>query len=349
MAGGRGKHWNGGGRSPVWFVADPLRSDLALVGAGVSRADAPEDSARWTLEYPVLLGGTRPSEMDWYAIPSPDWYLGEGWALTPETAGVAMEDRRGPGYAPIDGWIRRSNVSTATLMVGGRNLATGGTPARVRIAVDGRVADEADVTPGFFLRTIDVPPTVRTSGDGRLRARLTISAEPVRLKPDAPMWTASVRAWRPLQPDLSIEQFDAQPAEHADPSPSRYEVTAGTSAWEYNPATGKLWRWTSDRGVLRLRTPSQGLVLNLEGEVEAARASRVTIQGIGDRIVAAYDIGAVNFAIRQTIPQGNLVKEGDNTITISTDQTYVPAERRSSPDRRLLGLKIYVCRVTPAF
>ena len=25
------KYWNGGGRAPVWFVADPLRSDLALV------------------------------------------------------------------------------------------------------------------------------------------------------------------------------------------------------------------------------------------------------------------------------------------------------------------------------
>ena len=25
------KYWNGGGREPVWFVADPLRSDLALV------------------------------------------------------------------------------------------------------------------------------------------------------------------------------------------------------------------------------------------------------------------------------------------------------------------------------
>ena len=306
------KYWNTGGRSPVWFVADPLRSDLALFGT----RDAPEEY-RWTLGYPVLLGGSRPSEMDWYAIPLPDWYLGEGWALTPETAGVAMEDRRGPGYAPIDGWIRRSNVSTA-MMVGGRNLATGGTPARVRIVVDGRTADETDVTPGFFLRTIDVPPTVGTgTGD---YAHVTISADAA---------------------DVAIEQFDAQPAGRI--------VMGYEEGWherEYNPATGKLWRWTSDRGVLRLRTPSQGLVLNLEGEVEAARASRVTIR-IGDRILAAHDVGAV-FAIRQQIPR-NLVKDGDNTITISTDQTYVPAERRGSPDRRLLGLKIYVCRVTPAF
>ena len=31
------------------------------------------------------------------SIDAPDWYLGEGWALTPETAGVAGEDHRGPG------------------------------------------------------------------------------------------------------------------------------------------------------------------------------------------------------------------------------------------------------------
>ena len=25
------KYWNAGGRAPVWFVADPLRTDLALI------------------------------------------------------------------------------------------------------------------------------------------------------------------------------------------------------------------------------------------------------------------------------------------------------------------------------
>jgi hypothetical protein len=307
------KYWNAGGRDPVWFVADPLRSDLALFGM----RDAPEEY-RWTLEYPVLLGGTRPSEMDWYAIPLPDWYLGEGWALTPETAGVAMEDRRGPGYAAIDGWIRRSPASTA-MMVGGRNLAPGGPAAHVRIAVDGRTADEADIAPGFFLRVIDVPPTERTGVGGY--AHVTVSASAA---------------------DVAIEQFDAQPA-------GRIVMGFG-EGWherEYNPATGRLWRWTSDRAVLRLRTPSQALVLDLEGEVEAARASRVTIR-VGDRILAARDVGAV-FAIRQQIPR-NLVKDGDNTITISTDQTYVPAERRrGTADRRLLGLRVFRCRVTPAF
>ena len=59
--------------------------------------------------------------MDWHVIDAPDWYLGEGWALTPETAGIAEEDRRGPGMAPIER-LDPAPAGPATLMVGGRNL-----------------------------------------------------------------------------------------------------------------------------------------------------------------------------------------------------------------------------------
>ncbi len=86
------KYWNAGGREPVWFIADPPRSDLALV----QYAKRPV-LYRWPFRQTVLLGGARPNEMDWHVIESPDWYLGEGWALTPETAGIAREDRKGPG------------------------------------------------------------------------------------------------------------------------------------------------------------------------------------------------------------------------------------------------------------
>jgi hypothetical protein len=306
------KYWNAGGRDTVWFVADPLRSDLELVGL----RDAPRQF-RYTLPFPILLGGTRPYEMDWYAIPPPDWYAGEGWALTPETAGLAREDHRGPGFGPIDAWVRRW-PSAGTLIVGGRNLSATGSSAHVRVALDGRVIDEADVAPGFFLREMNLPAgALAGSGD---YARLTISAS---------------------SPDVAIEQFDAQPA-------SRIVVGFG-EGWherEYNPATGRLWRWMSDQGEVRVHTPAQALELTFDGEVEAASKSRVTIRA-GDRIVAAHDIGA-QFAIRQVIPR-ELIREGEDTIRISTDQTYVPAERRSrSQDRRLLGLKVYNLRVRPA-
>src|SRR5262249_1242122 len=117
------KYWNGGGIAPVWFVADPLRSDLALVDHA-----EPEVSYRWGFSVHALIGGVRPSEMDWYVLDRPAWFLGEGWAVTPETAGVAREDGRGVSRAPIMGWIRR-DLGPTTLMIGGRNLTNPGTSA----------------------------------------------------------------------------------------------------------------------------------------------------------------------------------------------------------------------------
>ena len=42
--------------------------------------------------------------MDWYELDPPAWYFGEGWALTPETAGVAAEPAAGraPAAARLD-------------------------------------------------------------------------------------------------------------------------------------------------------------------------------------------------------------------------------------------------------
>ena len=306
------KYWNAGGRAPVWFVADPLRSDLALIGL---RQDP--QAFRYTLDYPVLLDGTRPYDMDWHEIAAPDWYAGEGWALTPETAGIAKEDRRGPGYGGIEAHVRRW-PGAATLFVGGRNLAEGGPPAHVTISLDGKVIDEADAAPGFFLREIDLAPG-RMSGSGDY-ARLDVVSNSV---------------------NLAIEQFDAAPAGRIV-----FGFGEGWHEREYNPATGRLWRWTSDHGTIRVRTPKQSVALELGGEVEASSKSRVTIR-VGDRIVAARDIGET-FSIRQVIPQ-DMIVDGTNFITVTTDGTYVPSERRSrSQDRRLLGLKVFTCRLTPA-
>ena len=80
-------------------MADPLRTDLALV----DRREAHMSRYRWPFEQHALIGGVRPDVMDWYRLRDPAWYLGEGWALTPETAGGAEEDGRGPGRGGIQG------------------------------------------------------------------------------------------------------------------------------------------------------------------------------------------------------------------------------------------------------
>ncbi len=54
-------------------------------------------------------------------------------------------------------------------------------------------------------------------------------------------------------PQLAIEQFDAQPAGRV-----LYGFGEGWNEQEYNPATGVLWRWSSDKAALRVRAEGQG-------------------------------------------------------------------------------------------
>jgi hypothetical protein len=311
------KYWNGGGRAPVWFAGNPLRTDFALI-------DRPPARGRYDYGLPhrVLFGGVRPGETVWYSLDKPGWYLGEGWALTPETAGIARRDHKGPGIAPIEGWIRRA--SAATVMYGGRNLNGG--PARVTLTIDGRAVDGPTVGSGFFLRMLALPPA-SVSGPGDY-ARMTISAEAADGAAAAP-------------PDVAIEQFDAEPSGNVI-----FGFGEGWHEHEYDPSTGQLWRWTSDRAALRVRTGGRAVVLTLAGETDALpRNSRVVVRA-GNRVVTEASVGR-EFALRTTIP-AELLGDGESAITIETDQSTVPAETQSgTEDRRRLGLKIYECRLTP--
>lgn len=304
------KYWNGGGRAPVWFVADPPRSDLALVG----RRGRPS-FYRWGFQPTSLVGGARPNEMDWHVIQPPDWYLGEGWALTPETAGVAREDGKGPGHAPISAWIRRSS-EPVTVMIGGRHLTPGGAPARVRVAVDGEARADWPVQPGFFLQILE-PHVLAGRGD---YAHLTIESD---------------------NQDVAVEQFDAQPGERV-----LFGFGDGWNEQEYDPKTGALWRWSSDRATIRVRTTRRALALDLRGEIEAASTARVSVRA-GDQVVAEFDVG--RSFVRTVLVPANAVSDPETRLTIETSAWYVPAKTRwRSRDQRRLGLKLFACRVSPA-
>jgi hypothetical protein len=307
------KYWNSGGTAPVWFVADPLRSDLALFDHA-----NPEVSYRWGFGVHDLIGGIRPDEMDWYIIDRPAWYLGEGWAMTPETAGVAQEDGRGPSRAPITGWIRR-DLGPTTVMIGGRNLATAGLSADARVSIDGRTLDQFAVAPGFFLRMVNLPAGA-LGGPGEYAA-ITIGSS-----------VSGV--------DLAIEQFDAKPTGRIV-----FGFAEGWNEQEYNPQTGKHWRWTGERAALRIRSERRPLLLTLAGETETfSKPSHIVVRA-GSQILDEEVVGD-RFSLSAGIP-AELLDGGETTITIETDQTYVPAERRlRSRDRRHLGLKIYDCRIT---
>lgn len=303
------KYLNGGGREPIWFIADPLRSDLALF----KYAKRPV-TYRWPFSATILLGGARPNEMDWHVIDRPDWYLGEGWALTPETAGTAREDRKGPGYGPISGWVRRY-PAPAVLMVGGRNLANAGPDATLTVSVAGRQLLAESIAPGFFLRMIPVPP-IDAPGD---YAEVTIASNSA---------------------ELAIEQFDAAPAGQVV-----FGYGEGWNEQEYNPRTGVLWRWASGSSTLRVRPEGHGLALTLRGEIEHAKTSHVRIR-VGDTVATEFDVSQA-FSTVVMIPQ-SLLAAPEVNLTIESSHVYVPAEAEwRSQDRRKLGLKILELSLSP--
>jgi hypothetical protein len=314
-------YWNGGGRAPVWFVVDPMRTSIDLV------QHAAPSQYRWPLPYPVLTSGARPNEMDWYRVDRPEWYVGEGWSLTPEAAGVADADHRGLAHGPIKGWMERA---VHGVMIGGRNLEPTARP-RLTVTIGDRWVGLRDVVvpPGPFLFFMESP---------------TVAWE------NAPDYVSVDVAASPPA-NLAIEQFDA--------SPGRALVGFG-DGWheqEFNPRTGLRWRWLSERGELKLRprpvaipagaiplrTTGQ-LTLRLEGESPRryfSRASRLVIrsrdQVVVDRILSD------DFSL--DVP----IADPGDTIVLETDQIYVPADRsRRTQDRRHLGLRIFKCELRPA-
>jgi hypothetical protein len=326
------KYWNGGGRAPVWLVADPKRAAVDLVG----RAGVTPSTYRWTLPYPVLIDGVRPNEMDWYRIARPEWYVGNGWALTPEAAGVSAADGLGLASGALEAWVAR-DPRGVKLVIGGRNLEPLARP-RVSVTADGISQDDWQPTPGFFLRFI----TLRLAdplGDGPGEyARVQIQSTP------------------PAQ--VAVEQFDASATRAV------FGYGDGWHEPEFNPETGLRWRWLSERGELRyhVRPAIARLRLHLEGESPRAyfpRGSRLIVRTSGaespgsqrspDGNLVFDQIISGHFSIDVVVPGGE-PSGGDRTVTLETDQVFVPAERswRRSADRRHLGLRIFSCEMVPA-
>jgi hypothetical protein len=312
------RYWNDGGRQPVWFLVDPRRTAIDLVH------HASPFEYRWALPYPVLLSGVRPNDADWYPIDRPEWYVGEGWALTPEAAGVAAVDRRGLSSSPIEAWVLAGQAA-GVLMIGGRNMDGSGRP-KLTVAIDTgspdqrRLVDEV-LQPGAFLRFARIPPALEIA-DTHEYARVTVSGT------DAA--------------GVAIEQFDAS---------ARRALFGFGDGWheqELNPRTGARWRWLSERGELRLGSRSTGpLMLRVEGESPLkyfSRPSRLKIRS-ADQVV--FD-EALSSDFRRAVE----IAPGTDRIVLETDQVYIPAERRSwwrrLGDRRHLGLRIFKVDLRPA-
>lgn len=313
------KFWRAGRTEPVWFLADPARNDLALIDP-VSRSASTE--YRWALVARPAFGGMRPSAATWYRLSPPGWFAEEGWSLTPETSGMSALIGRAPHLGPISAYIRR-RPGAATVMVGGRNLAGPNDPAaRFTMAIDGVAFKHWDAPPGFFLQVFEVPAG-RLAGDGPL-AHLTIQSTAV--SGDAVVQTA-------------IEQFDLQ-----NPDTLMWGYGDGWNENESNPSLG-VWRWTSERAVLRVIGPPRdvrvSLVVESPGRYFDAPANvRVTAGGREIAATALADTQTWSFDVA-----GATLAASGGLLTIETDKTFVPSQRAGGADNRRLGLRILAIRV----
>jgi hypothetical protein len=312
------KYWNGSNEQggTTWFIADPLRTDIDLV------QHSDPVAYEWMLPYPPLIGGVRPGNMHWYRLSRPDWYVGEGWALTPEAAGVSVSAGRFPVAGPIEGWVKSG---FRAMVVGGRNLAGDGLPARITVTTERNVdpVDAFVANPGFFLRLLKFSPSPSSALERRYE---------------------KVSVLAPIGSRVAIEQFDVS---------SDRPVFGFGEGWyeqEYNPASGLRWRWLSGRGEIRFRaSPGGALVLHLEGESPLRyyrRPSRLLIR-VGERAVREETLSA-DFSFDTVIPP-ELISSDVGAITFDTDQVHVPAERSwRTRDRRSLGLRIFKCQLRTA-
>lgn len=302
---------SGAGRA--WFLADPRRTDLALIDSRAARTV----SYRWPFDAAVFTGGARPGEFDVHVYDAPAWFLEEGWALTPETAGVAVREGWMPHLRPSVGWIRR-HAGDALMLLGGRHLGSPGEPPlRIVATIDDRVVLDRTVAPGFFAQRVTLPPGA-LSGEGRF------AALQVRVLPVA---GGASRA--------DLEQFDVQPA--------GVPMLAFENGWqepEYKPETGLSWRWMSARGELWIRPVGRDVTLRLTGEspVRYFDASPVIRLSVGGTELARLS-PSDDFAWDVTIPAG-LLEASRGQVVIESDRSFVPGGA-SGGDQRNLALRVY--------
>ena len=290
----------------VWFAADPRRTDLALFD-GRTRQLA--RAYRWGFVEAPFVGGARPGDIDWYDMQPPRWMLDKGWAVTAEVAGITARDGTGPDVGPAVAWIRDQPQET-TVILGGRNLAGGAVVVDVTYG-ESQMASYP-LPAGFFLRRLTLPPA---SGSGNGYRPLAVRAAGGR---------------------LSLEQFDAQA-----PGVPMLGFDSGWQEPEFNPQTGRSWRWVSEKSTLWVRPTGRDVTLRLEGEsplryYDAAPHVRVLV---GDREVGAFDPGA-DFEQSFTLPAA-LLDRAAGVVTLESSKFFVPGGAGGGGDQRHLSLRLY--------
>ena len=119
------------------------------------------------------------------------------------------------------------------------------------------------------------------------------------------------------------------------------------SAGSYDAASGRLWRWTSDRSVLRLHGAPQDVRITLRGESPLRYFDAPpTVRLIAADHTVAEERLADDFEWTAVVP-AHLVAKGGGTITVALDRAYLPGAAEGTSDARRLGLRLFEVRVHP--
>jgi hypothetical protein len=322
-------YWLKGGRDQVWFLADPKRTDLALIDPQVRR---PRDRTQylWSVADRPELMGTRPLDVDWYRLDQPGWFAGEGWELTPETTGIARAANKRLYQQAITAYVRRRPEPMAAI-VAGRDLGPATDPPSIlEVTLDGKSIDRWRIDPAKdginFFHVMRLPDGI-PAGPGNYAA-LTISAR--------------AEQTGVTTPQVAVEQFDIQPAQTV-----MFGYGEGWQESEYNNSTGLTWRWTSDRATLRI-VPERSVAITIRGESPLKYfASPPTVRvRAGARQLAVFRPNR-DFTWRLQVP-GDVLMQSGGTVTIETDKVYLPGPAEGTADARRLGLRVFEVRVEAA-
>ena len=308
--------WRAHPDASIAFVADPRRTDLALIDPASRRLVG---TYRWGFIEPPFVGGARPGDSDLYRMSPPRWMLDRGWALGAEVAGVTARDQLGPHRQASVAWVR-SDPREVLLLLGGRHLGGAGDPSvRVSLRANGRPLAPFDVTPGFFFKVIPIEAGMFSSPDAYVRLEVTAeSAAPGRVIP------------------VALEQFDLQPQ-----GTPMIGVEEGWHEPEYNPLTARAWRWSSERATIWIRPVGRDVTLVLEGESPLRyfdSAPVVTVTAAG-RPVGRFSPTA-DFKQELVVPADALNAAGGRVL-IESDKWFAPGDRAGTGDKRHLALRIY--------
>ncbi|MBP8273474.1 MAG: DUF2723 domain-containing protein [Acidobacteria bacterium] len=308
------RYWLSGGEKPVWFLARRIRTDLALFDP---RDVKLVEHYTWPFETATFLGGIRPNGIDWYEIERPGWFLDKGWALTPETGGVAAAHGDGPATSGSLAYIARTNADV-TIMLGGRQLGAPGTLAKIRGTIDGRTVVEWTQAPGSFLRLQKLPAGALLGADGF--ARLLVTTEP---------------AQGPAAPVL-LDQFDAAPS-----SSPMWGFGDGFMEPEFDPGTRRLWRWSSGLSTLRVPPRGRPITVKVVGQTPkraSGQPPQVTVR-VGPVVIDTFQSSG-DFERELVIPDDAL-RASDGHVTFESTATFVPDATLGNGDRRELAFKVF--------